>query len=502
MGYTNSPLVNYTRLSPNYTDRAGTQIKKITIHHMAGNCSVETCGAIFSRPDRKASANYGIGTDGRVGLYVEEKNRAWTSSNKDNDMQAVTMEVANDGGAPNWHVSDVALAKTIDLCVDICQRNGIEKLNYTGDATGNLTMHCYFHPTACPGPYMKSKFQYIADTVNARLASAKVVIKENEKPATAGNGYKVYSKEEFIEKIAAAVNKWRDQFGIKVSSPIIAQAVLESGYGTSTKAQHHNYFGLKYRPNRCPSSNGTFIDGSAEQKSNGQYVSIVDQWFEFPSLELGVKGYFEFTNISAYKNLKGVTDPKTYLVNIRADGYATSLKYVDNLMNVIAANNLTRFDNGSTPVASKPVEKPAEKPVEKPVEEKPIEKPASKPAGGGIPSSVPTTAYSGETVTENGNTYHIVAKGNTLNEIATKYGTTTKDILKLNPSITNPNLIKPGQKILVKMGQQKEYHIVSKGDTLKKIADKYKIPLVEILKLNPDITNPNLIKPNQSIRLK
>lgn len=406
MAYTNSPLVDYTRLSPNYTDRAGTPIKKITIHHMAGNCSVETCGNIFANPGRKASANYGIGTDGRVGLYVEEKNRAWTSSNKDNDMQAVTMEVANDGGAPNWHVSDIALAKCIDLCVDICKRNGIKQLNFTGDATGNLTMHCYFHATACPGPYMKSKFKYIADTVNARLKSSSTVIKEDAPVTAASNGYKVYPKEEFIEKVAAAVNKYREEFGIKVASPIIAQAVLESGYGTSTKAQHHNYFGLKYRPNRCPSSSGYFVDGSAEQKSNGTYVNITDKWFEFPSLELGVKGYFEFTNIANYKNLKGVTDPRTYLENIRKDGYATSLKYVNNLMNVINKNDLTRFDPGNT--SSKPAAKPVE-PV-----------------------------------------YHTVVRGDTLNKIAAQYGTTLDNILKLNPGIKNPNLIRAGQKYRVK----------------------------------------------------
>ncbi len=105
-------------------------------------------------------------------MYVEESNRAWTSGNADNDNQAVTIEVANDGGAPDWHVSDTAFAKLIDLCVDICRRNNIHSLNYTGNADGNLTMHCYFQPTACPGPYLKSKFTYIADEVNRRLKVA------------------------------------------------------------------------------------------------------------------------------------------------------------------------------------------------------------------------------------------------------------------------------------------------------------------------------------------
>ena len=164
----NSSLVNYTKLSPNYNVR-DRKISKITIHHMAGNLTVETCGNIFASSSREASANYGIGSDGRVGLYVEEKNRSWASANRENDMMAVTIEVANDGGAPDWHVSDVAIAKLIDLCVDICKRNGIEKLNYTGDTRGNVTRHNMFVPTSCPGPYLQSKFPYIVSEVNKRL---------------------------------------------------------------------------------------------------------------------------------------------------------------------------------------------------------------------------------------------------------------------------------------------------------------------------------------------
>ncbi len=179
----NSNLINYTKISPNSTNPRQDNIKKITIHHMAGNLSIEGCGDLFANPSRQASANYGIDSSGRIGMYVEENNRAWTSGNADNDNQAVTIEVANDGGAPDWHVSDTALAKLIDLCTDICRRNNIPSLNFTGNANGNLTMHCYFQATACPGPYLKSKFAYIADEVNKRLKAAD----------TSGNGntYKV-----------------------------------------------------------------------------------------------------------------------------------------------------------------------------------------------------------------------------------------------------------------------------------------------------------------------
>lgn len=139
---------------------------------MAGNLTVERCGDVFASSSRQASSNYGVGTDGRIGLYVDEANRAWTSSNAENDNQAVTIEVANDGGAPDWHVSDKALEALIELCVDICKRNGIKELNYTGNKNGNLTRHNMFAATTCPGPYLQSKFPYIAEQVNKRLGNS------------------------------------------------------------------------------------------------------------------------------------------------------------------------------------------------------------------------------------------------------------------------------------------------------------------------------------------
>lgn len=164
-----SSLTNVTILTNHYSSRQGNKIDKITIHHMAGNLSVEACGNLFKT--REASSNYGIGSDGRVGCYVEEENRAWCTANPSNDRRAINIEVANDGGAPDWHVSDTALEKCIELCVDICRRNGIERLNYTGTKDGNLTRHNMFMATTCPGPYLQSKFPYIADEVNRRLSN-------------------------------------------------------------------------------------------------------------------------------------------------------------------------------------------------------------------------------------------------------------------------------------------------------------------------------------------
>lgn len=165
----NSPLVSYTKISPNTYGKRGTPTK-ITIHHMAVvNASLVAIGNQFAKPSRKASSNYGIDSKGNVALYLGEDYAPETSSNRANDMQAVTIEVSNCKGAPNWEISDAAYNKLIDLCVDICQRNGIKALNFTGDKNGNLTEHCMFAATACPGPYLKGRMKEIANTVNTRL---------------------------------------------------------------------------------------------------------------------------------------------------------------------------------------------------------------------------------------------------------------------------------------------------------------------------------------------
>lgn len=158
-----------------------------------------------------------------------------------------------------------------------------------------------------------------------------------------GEAY-VPTKEGFIKDIANAVNKHRLDFGISVASPIIAQACLESNYGKSIKALHHNYFGLKYRKNRVTCNNGTFTDSSREQNSNGSYVNITDKWYNFDTLDKGVLGYFQFINTSTYKNVKGVESPRKYLELLKKDGYATDLKYVNKVMKVINENNLTKYD--------------------------------------------------------------------------------------------------------------------------------------------------------------
>ena len=147
---------------------------------------------------------------------------------------------------------------------------------------------------------------------------------------------------EFIEQIGEYVKKYACKYGIIIHSPIIAQAILESGWGRSTLAsKYHNYFGLK-----CGGSwTGKSVNmQTSEEYEVGVHTQIRDNFRVFDDMESGIKGYFDFINYSRYANLKGVTDPETYVKNIKNDGYATSSKYVENLMKVVRDNNLTRFD--------------------------------------------------------------------------------------------------------------------------------------------------------------
>lgn len=189
----NSTLATYTRISPNKTSPRNHKIDTITIHCMAGNLTVERCGELFAKRTRMASSNYGIGSDGRIGLYVEEKDRSWCSSNKANDMRAITIEVANDGGAATgWHVSDAAMASLIALVADICKRNGISKLVWSTNKNDrvnhrngcNMTVHRDFKNKACPGDYLYGKHSYIAAEVNKRLG---IVESENTKNSKVDN---------------------------------------------------------------------------------------------------------------------------------------------------------------------------------------------------------------------------------------------------------------------------------------------------------------------------
>ena len=170
----NSSLVTYTRISPNRNSPRNQPITKITVHHMAGVMTVEQFGNIVANPSREMSANYAIGNDGRIGLFCPEADRSWCSSSAWNDNRSITIEESNSayGDASGWPIGNKAYNSLINLCVDICKRNGIKKLEFTGDKNGSLTFHYMFAATACPGPWMKSHAQDLCDKVNAQLTEA------------------------------------------------------------------------------------------------------------------------------------------------------------------------------------------------------------------------------------------------------------------------------------------------------------------------------------------
>ena len=190
MGFTNSPLVNYTKISPNRTKNRNHAIDTITIHCVVGQCSVETLGNVFSPDSRQASSNYGVGFDGRIGMYVEEKDRSWCSSSASNDHRAITIEVASDTKEP-YAVRDAAYQATIKLVADICKRNGIKKLVWSTNKKDrinhlngcNMTVHRDYANKSCPGTYLYDRQGDIAAKVNAIL-DADNKPSENPKPAT------------------------------------------------------------------------------------------------------------------------------------------------------------------------------------------------------------------------------------------------------------------------------------------------------------------------------
>ena len=194
----NSSLVNTTIwcAEGNYTHgRSGRNIEMVALHHMAGVLSAEQCGKVFQQAGRSASANYGIGKDGEVGLYVDEYNTAWANANWDSNCKSVSIELSNSVASGNYPVSDVVLNKAIDLIADIFKRNNLGKC-VKGQ---NLVWHSMYSNTYCPGDYIRGKLDYIVDKVNEKLGL-------NSNTNSNDNLYKIqagaFSKKENADNLA------------------------------------------------------------------------------------------------------------------------------------------------------------------------------------------------------------------------------------------------------------------------------------------------------------
>lgn len=363
MGFSNSPLVAFTLLSPNHSGLRTKRIDRISPHCVVGQCTAEGLGDWFHRPSTQASSNYGIDKDGRVGLYVEEKNRSWCTSSNENDQRAVTIECASDKVEP-YAMNEVVYDRLIDLCVDICQRNGKKKLLWFGDKRKSLsyqpkedemliTVHRWFANKSCPGNWLYARLGDLAAKVTARLSGGEA---EAIPSGMQAREFISLSEEQVIAKVGALFAADQKQSGI-LASVSMAQFILESGYGKSELAQGaNNCFGMK----KSLSGNtwgGSTWDGvsiytkkTQEQKADGSYVTITADFRRYGCVEDSIADHSAYLlgakngSKLRYEGLKGCTDYKKAAQIIKNGGYATSLTYVDKLCSIIERWKLTQYD--------------------------------------------------------------------------------------------------------------------------------------------------------------
>lgn len=253
----NSSLVVHTKISPNRTKNRKYEITRITPHCVVGQVTAESLGSWFAKDSTNASSTYGIDKNGRVGMYCEEKDRSWCTSNADNDHRAITIECASDTKSP-YRMNDVVYERLIDLCTDICKRNGKTKLIWFGDKNKTLnykpaanemviTVHCWFANKSCPGDWLYSRLGDLAVKVTARLNP----VVETPKAET-GIIYRVqvgaYSKKENAEAtakklkaagfdaiIVEAKTESKVEVPKKKSVEKIAEEVIHGKWGTGTE---------------------------------------------------------------------------------------------------------------------------------------------------------------------------------------------------------------------------------------------------------------------------
>ena len=362
MTYTNSPLVAYTKLSPNHSGQRTHSIDRITPHCVVGQLSAESICGCFINTSRQASCNYGIGKDGRVSLCVEEKNRSWCSSSRENDQRAITIECASDNYHP-YAMTDAVYSSLIKLCTDICKRNGKTKLlwladknktlNYTPAADEMvLSVHRWFAAKSCPGDWLYARLGDLAAKVTAVLGTPAVPVATGLQ-ATA---LKTLTDAESVAKVAPLFTANQKQSGI-LASVSLAQFILESGYGKSELAQNaNNCFGMK----KSLSGNswaGSAWDGhsvytmqTGEQNTDGSYVTITADFRKYACVEDSIADHSAYLlgamngSKKRYEGLAGCTDYKKAVQLIMDGGYATDLTYVQKLCNIIERWNLTQYD--------------------------------------------------------------------------------------------------------------------------------------------------------------
>lgn len=356
----NSGLVCYTLLSPNNSGQRTHAIDRITPHCVVGQLSCENICGCFTSPSRQASCNYGIGRDGRISLCVEEKNRSWCSSSNANDQRAVTIECASGLKEP-YEMNEKVYSSLINLCVDICKRNGKTKLLWFGDKEKSLnyepepnemvlTVHRWFANKSCPGDWLYSRLSSLARTVTDKLGENNVV-----KNGLQAKSLYDLTSEQVIEKIGHYFTEDHKKTGI-LASVSMAQFILESGYGKSELAQNaNNCFGMKKNLSENTWS-GSVWDGlsiykkETKEEVNGKTITITADFRKYQCVEDSIEDHSAYLlnakngNRLRYAGLKGETDYKKAIQIIKDGGYATSSTYVKQVCDIIERYKLTRFD--------------------------------------------------------------------------------------------------------------------------------------------------------------
>lgn len=354
----NSPLTSVTVISPNRNSPRNHVIDTITIHCVVGQLSAKDICSLFASPSAKASCNYAIGKDGEVGLCVEEKDRSWCSSNSSNDNRAITIECASDKTHP-YAINNKVYATLINLCTDICKRNGIPKLLWKADKSlvgkvdqQNMTVHRWFANKACPGDYIYERLGAIADAVNEKLGAVDVKGLQTTE-------LKYLTEAESVNKVGPLFTEEQKRSGI-LASVSLAQWILESGYGKTELAQaSNNCFGMKANLSgntwAGSSWNGdTYVHGTQEYE-NGHYVKVDAMFRKYPCVEDSIADHSAYLlgamkgNVKRYEGLKGCMDYRKAIEIIKLGGYATDPDYVNKICNIIRRWELTKYDVKTQP---------------------------------------------------------------------------------------------------------------------------------------------------------
>ena len=378
MAFTNSKMVVCTKLSPNHSGQRTHSIDRISPHCVVGQVTAESLGSLFAKSSYKASSNYGIDKDGRVGLYVEEKNRSWCTSSNANDQRAVTIECASDTKSP-YRMNDAVYETLVKLCADICRRNGKKKLLWIGDKNKTLnynprsdemviTVHRWFANKSCPGDWLYSRLGDLAKKVTVELAGDDEEDDTEIDKGLQAKDLAAFSNEEVIRKVGPLFTADQKKTGV-LASISLAQFILESGYGKSELAQQaNNCFGMK----KSLSGNtwaGSVWDGKSiytkktkEQRSWGT-ETVTAEFRRYACIEVSIADHSAYLtgarkgSALRYEGLKGCTDYRKAAQIVKAGGYATSTTYVDKLCSIIEQWKLTQYDVAAVPMEEKPAAK-------------------------------------------------------------------------------------------------------------------------------------------------